>query len=214
LAAVEAVLRTVHRRYLGLACFGTILSQGGARKDYIKGLSEVSYLALVLAAKGLENPSSVLLRQSIELVLKHVYFATHPVEFSWSSTRESYREITFQSLLEYMRKTDESARFPDSEMLLVELERQYHVLSRFVHMHSRMFIPYTSSRIVTAANPATLDAFQHRCLQLWPLLIALLLAHFPAKFIAANSNEKALIARSLGTPWHNRAKTFLRSLTV
>ena len=184
LTPVDTALRTIYRRYLGLACLAGALSQGGKRKDYIRGVAEVSYLGIVLATKGLENPSCVLLRQSIELVMRHIYFANHPIEYQWSATRLGYREITFQFLLEYLSKTDEFSLFPDSNLLLTELERQFGVLSRFVHMHSRMFIPYVRTS-VASANAAAVSALQRRSSELWPLLICLLVAHFPTKFLGA-----------------------------
>jgi len=213
LPAVDADLRAIHRRYLGLACLGAILSQGGYRKDYIRGLAEGSYLAVILATKGLENPSSVLLRQSIELVLKHIYFANHSIEFHWSLTRQSYREISFQFLLDYVRKTDEFSTFPGCDTLLADLERQFHVFSRFVHMHSRTFIPYKNTSSVTSANASTISVFKQRSGQLWPLLVCLLIAYFPSKFVRANKNEQSVIVRSLGSVWHNRVKGHLHSLS-
>ena len=61
---------------------------------------EAGQLTLIMGMKGLENTWCVLLRQSIELALKHIYFASHPVEYQWALSREDYRDLTFQSLLE------------------------------------------------------------------------------------------------------------------
>jgi hypothetical protein len=209
--ALDAALRTIYRRYLALACLTAILSQAGQRKDYIKGVSEVSYLGVVLTMKGLENPSCVLLRQSIELVLKHIYFAYHAVEYHWLATRPGYRAISFQFLLDYLKSTDEYSIFPASSLLLNEIERQFGVLSRFVHMHSRSFIPYTKTTLASA-NSTVVTSLEQRTKELWPLLMCLLIAHFPAKFLSANKNERSLIVGGLGTSWHNRVKDYLRSL--
>lgn len=208
---VDAALRTIYRRYLALACLTAILSQGGQRKDYIKGVSEVSYLGVVLAMKGLENPSCVLLRQSIELVLKHIYFAYHPVEYRWLATRPGYRAISFQFLFDYLKSTDEYSIFPASSLLLNEIERQFGVLSRFVHMHSRSFIPYTKTTLAPA-NSTAVNSLAQRTRELWPLFMCVLIAHFPAKFLSANKNERSLIVGGLGKAWHNRVKNYLRSL--
>jgi len=107
LKPVQSNLVSVYRQYLGLACLTTILSQRAPRNDYVRAVPEVSYLSMILAVKGLENSASVLLRQSIELALKHVFFSSHPVEFDWSLRRPGYREISFQFLLDYLRKTEE-----------------------------------------------------------------------------------------------------------
>jgi hypothetical protein len=213
LGAVNMLLRTIYRRYLGLACLSSVLSLSGQRKDYIRGVTEVSYLGVVLATKGLENPSCVLLRQSIELVTKHIYFANHPVEYHWSATRSGYREISFQFLLDYLRKTDEIALFPEGTLLLTEIERQFGILSRFVHMHSRSFIPYTSTS-VRSANRASISDLNQRTGELWPLLICLLVAYFPGKFIAANKNERSVMVGALSTVWHNRFKQYLRAIAL
>jgi hypothetical protein len=214
LIPVEADLRAIHRRYLGLACLSTLVAQNSRRNDYIRGLAEVSYLSIVLAVKGLENPASVLLLQSIELALKHIYFSTHPVEFGWSLTRHSYREISFQFLLEYIRKTDESSTFSNMVDVLTKLEGQFHVLSRFVHMHSRNFIPYQGSRDISSAHVATIAALKGKTTDLWPLIISLLITFFSAKFIGANANEKKIISSAAGSAAWRNLGTYLRTVSI
>lgn len=214
IAPVETILRSIHRRYLGFACLTTVLAQNALRNDYVKALPEVSYLSTVLAVKGLDNPSSVLLRQSIELALKHIYFTTHPTEFGWSLNRTSYREISFQFLIEYIRKTDESSAFPHMTELIGEVDRQFHVLSRFVHMHSRRFIPYRTSASVTAAHRESIGALNQKTRELWPVLTVLLIAFFPKRFLRANANEKAIILMSAGVTRATHVKSYLRSLAA
>src|SRR5207249_6097358 len=122
------------------------------------------------SVKGLENSAFVLLRQSIELVLKHIYFSTHPIEFGWSLRREDYREISFQFLLEYVRKTDEWKNTGWMVSLISDLEGQFHILSRFVHMQSRTFIPYGRGRNLLATNAASIAASEGRGRILGPAL--------------------------------------------
>jgi hypothetical protein len=214
LTPLDVTLRTIHRRYLGVACVATLVAQNSPRNDYVRALPEVTFLAAVLAIKGLENPGSVLLRQSIELVLKHIYFASHPVEFQWSLNRLGYREISFQFLLDYIRKTDESNVFPQMNGLLDRVDRLFHEFSRFVHVHSRRFIPYRTFQSVTTANSSCVAMLGTRTRELWPLLISLLIIYFPTRFTHANLSERRIISSSLGTVWGKHIKRYLHALAT
>lgn len=212
--AVEADLRGIYRKYLGLASVGAIVSHRARRNDYCRGVAEVSYLSVILSMKGLENSASVLLRQSVELTLKHIYFSTHPVEFNWSLTREGYKEITFQFLLDYLRKTDEASTFPQFQEMIQQLEGRFHILSRYVHVHSRDFIPYLGFRRPKSALASTLHSLIEHASELWPRLTSLFITFCPDRYIAASHSEKKVIAATLGQEHSDHVKRYLRDLSL
>ncbi len=111
LGRIDSQLKPIHKRYLSFACAATAVGQRAPRNEYLSGVVEVIHLSLVLAAKGLENSTCVLSRQSIELILKHIFFSTHPVEYNWAETRVDYKDLTFQNLIEFIRRTDEYRAF-------------------------------------------------------------------------------------------------------
>jgi hypothetical protein len=212
--AVEADLRGIYRKYLGIASMGAIVSHRARRNDYCRGVAEVSYLSMILSMKGLENSASVLLRQSVELTLKHIYFSTHPVEFSWSLTREGYKEITFQFLLDYLKKTDEASIFPQFPELIQQLEGRFHILSRYVHVHSRDFIPNLGFRRPKFALANTLDALIEHANDLWPTLTSLFITFCPNRYIAASHSEKKVVTATLGRKHADRVKRYLMDLSL
>lgn len=127
--------------------------------------------------------------------------------------RQNYREISFQFLLDYARKTDEAKNTQYFSDLLSELEGHFHVLSRFVHMHSKHFIPYAGIN-VCAAHATTISFLKEKSLELWPLLIVVLITFFPAKYLKANANEKMLVRTATGTALWKKTAEYLRSLAV
>lgn len=212
--ALAAELKPIHKQQLALACLATAIGRHAVRGDYISSISEVSYLALVLAAKGNENSAYVLLRQLIELVLKHVFFSTHPVEYGWAATREGYREVTFQFLLDYLRKTDESHRFGAMEEVCIRLEHLFGTLSRYVHVHSKLFMVHSGKKRDAALRQVAIRSVRAKTQQLWPLLLEILIIHFPAKYLRANSVEQALIRLAIPKVAGVRVKTYLKKLSV
>lgn len=211
LEALDASMKPLHKRYLALACAATVVARRTKRNEYAEGVVEASHLALVLAAKGLENPSSVLLRQCIELVLKHIYFASHPVEHSWASAREDYRDLSFQKLLEYVRRTDECRRWLPDEGVCQRLDYWFSALSRHVHVQSKGFMGY--SKVGSAHRPCleTVRRFDERTKELWPLLTLLLVVYFPRQYLRASVQEGKVITGSLPKDLRGIVSRFLRA---
>ncbi len=167
------------------------------RNEYIYGLIEAGYLSIILTLKGVENPSCVLLRQSIELVLKHIYFSNHPVEYEWAQSREGFRDITFQYLIEYLGRCDERKNLDPSNNICDLLNEWYGKLSRYVHIHNKGFMSY--SKIGSAFRPydEVVDQLVERPREIWPLLIALLIAFFPNRYARASATEKKFMVYAL-----------------
>jgi len=200
LANFAPVTKAIHKRQLSLACVATITGLRVPRNDYAKELVEASYLSLILAIKGLENCACVLLRQSIELSLKHIYFATHPVEYGWVAVREGYREPSFQALLEYVKKTDEYQKFLKASNydLCKVVEEQFGVLSRYVHMQSKRFMSYKRMNLGRRIDGTILNKHDILTACLWPSLNTMLVVFFPARFERASGSEKRLISFCCG----------------
>lgn len=214
IASVDSQIKSLHKRYLGLANLATVLGQSGQRADYINAIPEVGYLSLVLILKGLENPSFVLMRQTIELVLKHIYFSTHPVEYSWSATRLSYREITFQFLLDYLRKSDELQKLSIGVDLVQKIETEFHVLSRYVHVHSDSFIRFSQFSGHAKVHIQPMRAFEERSRELWPRLIILMISFFPHQFSGANLIEQKLIQSALTSDLRTSLSQHLKAIAT
>lgn len=187
---LDANLRNMHKRYLGFSCVCAVLSDGAERSSYLRAAPEACHLSLVLTVKGLENPAYVLMRQCIELVFKHIYFATHPVEYSWLANRVAYREINFQYILDYIRKTEALSILVMGDQLLVLLEEDFHILSRYVHVHNDAFIGYGRGVSIPSAE---LASFTKRAADIMSRLCLLLAVFFPEKYTSAQANEQALI---------------------
>jgi len=202
-------LKPIHKRYLSLACLATVIGSNAKRSEYIEGVIEVNHLSLVLAAKGLENPACVLLRQSIELVLKHIYFSTHAVEYGWALTREDYRDLTFQSLLEYLNRTDEFGKLVNAREISVKINEWFGVLSRHVHVHSKGFLGY--SKINSAYKPRVeiIDKFDIATKNIWPALMIVLIINNPEKYSKATIMEQYLIRNGLTNILRNKLDNYL-----
>jgi hypothetical protein len=148
-----------------------------------------------MAIKGLENPACVLLRQDIELVLRHVYFRTHPTEHAWASTRDDYRELSFRFLLGYLQRTDEYREVRDDNRLCSEIEQQYGNLSRHVHVHSPPFMVYNSARRDSVATKAQVEALDTRTRLVWPNLTFIIARFETVRFAKASTLEQTLIRK-------------------
>ncbi len=193
----ESQLKLIHKRYLSLACAATVIGYRANRSEYVHGVVEASYLSLILILRGLENPTCVLLRQSIELVLKHIYFSTHPIEYEWACSREGYRDLTFQALLEYITRTNERQKFDPSNDICVKLNDWFGALSRHVHVHSKAFMGYKSSKSVFQPTSDIIKKFNERTNEIWSLLTTLLITYFPERYFRASSIEKQLMRNVL-----------------
>ena len=192
----DARLKGIYRRYLSLACAATIVGRKTRAREYLDGVIEVCYLAQVLAVKGLENPMFVLLRQSIELVLKYIFFMFHPVEFHWAATREGYRDINFQLLLEFVKQTEEHKEFSKFSNLAEEINKIYSIMSKHVHVLNRGFMRYNKIGSSFLPNATILKKFDATTKELWPILIKLMIIYFPDKYHNAQDIERKLIMNS------------------
>jgi hypothetical protein len=193
LTPLEEYLKQIHRRYLSLACASTIIGQKAARRIHIEVVPEACHLSIVLAIKGLENPACVLLRQSIELVLKHIFFFTHPVEFGWANSREGYKELTFQKLIEYLDRTEELQKLEKGSEIRDRLNELFNILSRYVHVHSKKFIGYNIASRTYKPKVETIIKFNQRTREIWPLLTAILIVYFPKQYLRASDLERKII---------------------
>ena len=183
------------------------------RNEYIYDAIEAAQMSLVLALKGLSNPGLVAARQTIELVLKHVFFASHPIEYSWARTRLDYRELTFSALLEFIKRTDEWHACDFSGNLVEAVNHWYAICSRHVHVHNRRFSNYggVSHR---AVQPSDLDEFNSISAQLWPALGAMLVIFSSGRFARASVIEQRLIRKGLTQRYDKPIRQHLRSLSV
>jgi len=213
-AARKVQLRGIHRRYLAFACTTTVVAERAARSEYLCAVAEVAYLSMVLAAKGIENTSGVLLRQCIELILKHLYFTTHPVEYAWAQSHEGYRELTFQFLVEYCGKTQESTDFHGANQVYADLAGHFASLSRYVHVHSRRFIKYGKRRNTKQCDQASMCRLKDVADHLWPVLGFLLILHFPRKFNRASIMEQKLMQSGLTKDLRQRLTQHLRMVSL
>ena len=64
---IEALAKGLYRYYLSLSCCSVVVGGRLKHNEYVGGIPEAAYVGIVVALRGLENPSSVLLRQCIEL---------------------------------------------------------------------------------------------------------------------------------------------------
>lgn len=197
LKELSADLKGIHRKCLSLACIATVAGARAKRSEYIKEVVDTTYLAVVLAVKGLKNASNVLLRQSIELVLKHVYFMTHPVEYAWAASRDAYKDLTFQSLLSYMGRTEEYGALGQGNAIRDKLDQLFGELSRYVHVHSRKFLGYRKVGMRRGQGKLDLKGLRRMSVQLWPTLILIVVSFSSQRYLRAAASEKRLIRNGL-----------------
>jgi hypothetical protein len=207
----DANIKAIHKRQLSLACIATIISKQTQRSEYAEGIVETSHLAMVLAIKGLENSAFVLLRQTIELTLKHIFFSTHPTEYKWASTRIDYKELTFQRLIEFIKKTDEYQVFSQNHKMCDVVEKLYGELSRYVHVHNSNFIGYSKTGLKYKTDKTIIDKLDRNTKVLWPVLIVLLVIFFPKKYNHASAIEKKLIRNALPKTLKLSLDTYIRN---
>lgn len=197
LSSVSDEMKAMYRRYLSLACAATVAGYRRQRNEYAEGVVEGGILSLIMALKGLENPSCVLMRQSIELVLKHIYFWSHPTEYQWAKARVDYKDLTFQFLIEYVGRTDEYRGLSDSHAVCEKLAEWYGILSRYVHVHSRGFMHYSKSGSGYRPTREHVKKLRERVDNIWPCLILLLCIFEKKRFLKASHLEQQLIRNGL-----------------
>jgi hypothetical protein len=197
LGSVAPLLRPIHIQYLALACAATVAGQRAPRNDYAEGVIEVGQLSILLALKGLENPSQVLVRQSIEMVLKHLFFITHPIEYSWAQTRPDYRDLSFQALLEYVRRSEEYRILCDGGQVCDTLACWYGVLSRYVHVQGGSFLRYADLSSSYPRGSPDLTRLSGCTASIWPRLTLLLAIFGATRLRKASALEQKLIRKGL-----------------
>ena len=212
---VSPRLKAIHRRYLATACAASIASYRRKRGEYAASIIDGCQLAIVLSAKGAENSVRVLLRQSIELTLKHIYFVDHPVEYGWVQTREDCRQPTFQFLLEYIRQTEEFGKIDAGERIINQITSDHAVLSRYVHVQNRKFQSFLP--IKRANRNEVLDTVNKLLAlasTLWPAIILLLIVYSERGYTQASQMEKRLIRSGLSDAYRHSFDRYLRSLST
>ncbi len=195
LAALSEEVKPLHKKYLSLACIASVAAHRKKRNEYVSSIVDVCQLAIILAIKGTENSANVLLRQSIELTLKHIYFLTHSTEYKWTQNRDDYREHGFQSLLEYLQMTDEIRNLDSKELLIDPLTHHFALMSRYVHAHSgkyQRFFAFSESK-----SSDLLKKLNQVSCSLWPALICILIIFSNTEYNRASDLEKRLIRSGL-----------------
>ena len=206
---VEGEFKPIFKRYLSLGCVATLLGERRRRNEYIQSLIEASQLCLVLGLKGLENACCVILRQSIELILKHIYFSTHPVEYEWVTFHEGYRDLTFQKLLDFWIITPEYRALDPDKSVYTLVNEWFSVLSRHVHIHSKNFIGYKQVNLGHWIDITGLRKLNDRTKEIWPLLTIILVGQFPKSFFNASVVERRLIRNFLPKKFRDKLDSCL-----
>ena len=140
--------------------------------------------------------------QSLELtrttlVLKDIFFRSHPLEYSWAQSREDYKDLTFQFLLEFVRRTDECRKDALAATLCDRLNYWYGALSRHVHVHSACFMGYRSAGTRYRPDASHLTKLDERTAETWPILTLMLILFNPERYQRASLVERRLIQYSI-----------------
>ena len=208
-------LKAIHRRFLAIACTASIASYRRPRGEYAASIIDGCQLAIVLSAKGAENSVRVLLRQSVELALKHIYFVDHPVEYSWAQTRADYRQPTFQGLLEYLKRTEEMRKIDAGQDIANQITSDYAKLSRYVHVKNRKFHSFSPIRAANRSKVVdTVNKMDAQTSTLWPALIVLLTVFSERAYTKASQLEKRLVRSGMKAAYKSSFDRYLRSLSA
>jgi hypothetical protein len=191
--AMDEKLKPLHSRFLSVSCAASIASYRGKRCESAQGIIEVSGLSLVMAIKGLENPSCCLLRQAIELALKHIYFLNHPVEYGWATSRVDYKELNYQFLIDYLARTDDFKAAPKAVDWRNRIDYWYGILSRYVHVQSKDFMTWSLQDSARRPAHKLLAKMEERASGVWPALTVLLITSQLSKFRKASLPEQRLL---------------------
>lgn len=207
-------LKRAHKSYLAFATLCHTITLENERSSYIKSAPEACLLSLAMITKGLENSSHVMMRQCIELTLKNIYFFNHPVEYKWSQNRINYREINFQFLLDYLRKSDEMDLYEKKEDLILRIEEHFHILSRYVHVHNIQFASFSTTDFSTKDNISSLKKCADAICEILALLISINVAFFLPQFLSSQSNEQALVKAGAVPPFDSHLKDLLKKNSI
>jgi len=206
-------LRGLHKKHLALCCAVEILKGRDRKSVFLRQIPENSFLAFVFAVKGMQNPCCVQLRQMIELVLKHIYFSTHPVEYGWISTEEGLREYGFQMLIEYARRL-EWAKMIAEIQVFDNLAQAFAEMSRYVHVHSPKFLSATMRRRSRQEVIDAFGVFKRLCECTYPAIALLLIVNNPAAYFASSLTEKDVIMAGLPDEKRKFLAVFLREWSL
>jgi len=121
----------------------------------------------------------------------------HAVEYEWARSREDYRNLTFQTLLEYLGRTEQCRKLAQSHDICVVLNEWFGVLSRHVHVHSKGFMGYSKVGSSYQPNREVIKRLNQRTKEIWPRLTAILLIHFAKRYFRASALEQDLIKSGL-----------------
>lgn len=102
-------------------------------------VAECASLALILSLKAQVCMASIAIRQAAEAAMKAIYFSTHPVEYEWVVSDDASREFTHQFLTDYLNKLQLTKRVPELKRALDELDSDYSVTSRYVHLQNKKY---------------------------------------------------------------------------
>ncbi len=187
-------LRPIYIRYLGLACLLTAAGKKRQRNEFSSAGVEILRNSIILQVRNLPNSSAVLNRQVIELTLKHIYFSTHPTEYEWTCEDLAYKEITFQFLLEYIRKL-KGTKIIDKlgGEATKTIGEWYSILSRYVHVHNSSFFSSSTKSSQTFANIDSLSLLDRCSKELWPYLILISIATNPSLYTKMPLLEQRII---------------------
>jgi hypothetical protein len=209
--AIDEIAKRLHKHYLSIACSSRILGERSKRNEYILGIPEAAYVAMIVALRGMRNPASVLLRQCIELALKHVYFSSHPIEYEWTLCSIDYKELTFQFLIDYWTRTIQYKEIGGAS-LYSKLQSEFSTLSRYVHVHSKKFMGYAAMPIDSSGTYDVVKTFSAASARVWPPLTMLLIANAPQKYLRASTTERRIIRNVLPAQIRVGLDNYIRSL--
>lgn len=195
ISSAEANIKHMHKIYLALACAATVCGSRTRGKEYASGIVENASLSIVMGVKGRQEVAYVLIRQTIELALKFVYFNSHPIEYEWVKNRDDYR-ITFQFLRDYICKLDTIRPLNKGNRIADALDEWYGLLSRYVHTHNKRFIGYATQYHRRSNQLPLIPELTNRAKQTWTPVVEILVFNAIEKFGRASMNEQNLI-RSL-----------------
>lgn len=111
--------------------------------------------------------------------------------------RDSYRELTFQFLREYACRLHPLEPLNRNNQLGTNLDEWYAVLSRYVHVHSRKFIPQGPHQHRVAPDVSCIKRVGAHPRRVWPTLAVLLVLPTPPRFDRATLMEQRLIQEFL-----------------
>ncbi|MFT3866953.1 MAG: hypothetical protein QM715_00515 [Nibricoccus sp.] len=199
-AAVEPQLRHVTKMLTGVCCLAGCLEGKQPRDDYLMQIPENLWVASILALRGHVNAANVAARQAIELLLKHLYFLDHPVEYRWVQTDDNLKEFGFQYLVDYVQRLPEFDRFEAKKQCVDTLSAVFAETSRYVHVHSAKFF---SGGGVTKKTEDGIKSFKEvggRLEKIVPCISSLVTVYQWNHYMTISPAEQKMIAISWSAP--------------